>query len=268
MPHNLAAIEILARQRPDLGQVACFDTAFHHTLPRVEQHYALPRAWYDRGVRRYGFHGLSYEYIAAELPRHLGEGADGRVVVAHLGHGASLCALHRRRSMATTMGFTPLDGIPMATRPGAMDPGIVPWMLREAGLSLDEVDDLLNHHCGLLGLSGTSGDMRTLLAASDPRAAEAVDHFVHHTGRAIASMAPALGGIDALVFTAGIGENSPVIRESICRQAAWLGIELDPAANAANETRIATARSRVSVWRIPTDEERTIAAHTQRLAAG
>ncbi|HEB67973.1 MAG TPA: acetate/propionate family kinase [Gammaproteobacteria bacterium] len=265
MPHNLAAIDILARLQPALPQVACFDTAFHHTLPLREQHYALPREWYDRGVRRYGFHGLSYEYIASVLPDHLGVDADRRIIVAHLGHGASLCALHHRRSVATTMGLTPLDGIPMATRPGSLDPGIPIYMMREAGLDVDAVDDVLNHHSGLLGLSGISGDMQTLLASPHPHAAEAVDHFVYHTHRAIASLAAVLGGLDALVFTAGIGENAPLIRERICREAAWLGIGIDTEANAANAIRISLPDSRVSVWRIPTDEETVIARHVHRL---
>lgn len=265
LPHNLAGIARLQRRRPDLVQVACFDTAFHHTLPLRERLYALPREWYDRGVRRYGFHGLSYEYIATTLPRHLGEMADGRVVVAHLGHGASLCALHRRRSVATTMGFTPLDGVPMATRPGQLDPGIPLWLQRAAGLDVAAVDDLLNHRSGLLGLSGISGDMRELLHDHRPAASEAIDYFVHHVHRAIASLAASLGGLDALVFTAGIGENAPAIRERIVGEARWLGLQLDAEANAENRTRISLPDSPVSVWVIPTDEERQIARHTQRL---
>ncbi len=265
MPHNLAAIEALRGMAPKLPQVACFDTAFHRTLPEVEQRYALPAEWYRRGVRHYGFHGLSYEYIASVMPQHLGDAAKGRVIVAHLGHGASLCAMIERRSVATTMGFTPLDGIPMATRPGALDPGIVPWMMREAGLSVAEVDDLLNHRSGLLGLSGISGDVRTLLADARPEAAGAIDYFIHHTARALGSLAAAMGGLDALVFTAGIGEHAATVREHICRQAAWLGIRLDAAANRANHIRISTADSPVSAWVIPTDEERIIATHTARL---
>ncbi len=265
LPHNLAAIEALAARRPALPQVACFDTAFHRAMPEVEQCYALPEAWYRKGVRRYGFHGLSYEYIAGELPRHLGAAADGRVIVAHLGHGASLCALHRRRPVATTMGFTPLDGIPMATRPGQLDPGVVTWWLRAAGLDVAAVDDLLNHRSGLLGLSGLSGDMRELLASDEPAAARAVDYFVHHTARAVASLAGALGGLDALVFTAGIGEHSAVIRRRLCQRLAWLGVALDEAANEAHATRLHRPGSRVSVWRIATDEERVIARHTRDL---
>lgn len=265
MPHNLAAIDALYRLHPGLTQVACFDTAFHHNMPLNEQYYALPRKWFERGIRRYGFHGLSYEYIASVLPKYLGDAAEGRVVIAHLGHGASLCALHRRRSVATTMGFTPLDGVPMATRPGQLDPGVVTFLIRETGLSVKEVDDMLNHRSGLAGLSGGTGNMRELLADPRPEAAEAVEYFVHHVHRAIASLAGALGGLDALIFTAGIGENSPLIRERICDQAAWLGIALDKEANAANQDRISLSGSAVSVWRIPTDEERVIACHTRRL---
>ena len=265
MPHNLALVDALRARWPDMPQVACFDTAFHRGMPEVEQRYALPDAYFERGVRRYGFHGLSYEYIASVLPDYLGEHADGRVVVAHLGHGASLCALRQRRSVATSMGFTPLDGVPMATRPGALDPGVVVWLMREAGLSVSEVDELLNQRSGLLGLSGLSGDIRELLADDGPGSALAIDYFVHHTQRQIASMAAALGGLDALVFTAGIGEHSATLRQRICDAASWLGIVLDTAANQAGETRISAPRARVSAWRIPTDEEQMIATHTSRL---
>ncbi len=265
MPHNLAAIDILSELCPELTQVACFDTAFHHNLPLREQQFALPREWFERGVRRYGFHGLSYEYIAAVLPQHLGAAAQGRVVVAHLGHGASLCALRDGQSVATTMGLTPLDGIPMATRPGSLDPGIVLHMMRTSDLDIAAMDELLNQRSGLLGLSGITGDMQALLASSHPHAAEAVDLFVYHTHRAIASLAAALGGLDALVFTAGIGENAPQIRARICHEAAWLGIRLDSEANAANRTCISQSGSAVSVWRIATDEEAVIARHTHRL---
>ncbi len=260
-----AAIDVRARQHPGLPQVACFDTAFHRSMPALEQRYALPAEWYERGVRRYGFHGLPYEYIASRLPEHLGANADGRVIVAHLGHGASLCALRERRSVATTMGFTSLDGIPMATRPGHLDSGVITWWLREAGLNTAEIDVLLNHRCGLAGLSGISGDMRQLQARDAPEAALAIDYFVHHTVRAIASLAGALGGLDALVFTAGIGENAPQVHARICERLAWLGIELDDAANDAQAVQLSRPDSRVSVWRIPTDEEQMIARHTARL---
>lgn len=265
MPHNLAVIEALQKQQPSLPQIACFDTAFHHTMSWNEQHYALPREWFDKGIRRYGFHGLSYEYIASVLPEHLGEQADARVIVAHLGHGASLCAMHRRQSVATTMGLTPLGGIPMATRPGDIDPGLNSWLIRKAGLSIDEIDDLLNHRSGLLALSSISGDMRVLLTNKSEAAQQAVDYFVHHTHRAIASLAAALGGLDALIFTAGIGENSAAVRQQICAQARWLGLALNAPANADNNIKISTNDSRVSIWCIPTNEEIIIAHHTRAL---
>ncbi len=265
MPHNLAAIETLRKRHPHMRQVACFDTAFHHSMPPVERYYALPRVWFDRGIRRYGFHGLSYEYIARALGENPQTAGYERVVVAHLGQGASLCALHRGQSVATTMGFTPLDGVPMATRPGQLDPGVVTYLVREAGLSVADVDDMLNHHSGLAGLSGGDGDMRALLADERPEARAAVDYFVHHVHRAIGSLAAALGGLDALVFTGGIGEHSAIVRQRICAAAAWLGIVLDEAANARGEKRISRPTSAVAVWRIPTDEEAMIACHCRRL---
>lgn len=265
MPHNLAVIEALQKQQPALPQVACFDTAFHHTMSWNEQHYALPHEWFDKGIRRYGFHGLSYEYIASVLPEHLGEQANARIIVAHLGHGASLCAMHNRQSVATTMGFTPLSGIPMATRPGDIDPGLNNWLIRETKLSTDEIENLLNHQSGMLALSGISGDMRVLLADKSEAAQQAIDYFVHHTHRAIASLAAALGGLDALIFTAGIGENSAAIRQQICTQASWLGLVLDAPANTDGNIKISTDDSSVSIWCIPTNEEIIIASHTQAL---
>ncbi len=264
-PPGLAAIRALRRRWPELPQVACFDTAFHRSMPQVEQRYALPRECYDAGVRRYGFHGLSYEYIAAQLPLHLGESVRKRVVVAHLGHGASLCAMQEGRSMATTMGFTPLDGLPMATRSGALDPGIATWLIQQQGMSAAEVDELFNHRSGLLGLSGNSGDMLELLHDDRPEARLAVDYFVHHAHRALASMAAALGGLDALVFTGGIGEHSAVIRARICEAAAWLGIRLDARANEDRQPCISRPGSPVSVYSIATDEEQVIAVHAARL---
>ena len=263
LPHNLAAIEALRDRHPALPQVACFDTAFHRDMPWEERVYALPLEWYEQGVQRYGFHGLSYEYIASVLPQYLGAQADGRVVVAHLGHGASLCALHRRRSRATTMGFTPLDGVPMATRPGQLDPGIVPWLLRRPGMDLEAVETLLNRRSGLLGLSGISGDMRELLASAEPAARRAVDCFVYRVARAVASLAGALGGIDALVFTGGIGEHAPTIRAAVAQRLAWLGLRLDAEANRAGAARISTEDSPLSAWRIATDEEAVIIRHTR-----
>ena len=262
---GLAAIRALRRHWPELPQVACFDTAFHRSMPRVEQRYALPRDCYEAGVRRYGFHGLSYEYMASQLPLYLGASARKRVVVAHLGHGASLCAMREGRSMATTMGFTPLDGLPMATRSGALDPGIATWLMRQQGLTAAEVDELFNRRSGLLGLSGSSGDMLELLEDDGPDARLAVDYFVHHTHRALASMAAVLGGLDALVFTGGIGEHSAVIRARICEAAAWLGIRLDARANEDRQPCISRPGSPVSVYSMATDEEQVIAAHAARL---
>ena len=266
MPHNLAAIETIWRRYPGLPQVACFDTAFHRGMTWNEQAWALPRDWFERGVLRYGFHGLSYEYIADALRDRPDIDADSRIVIAHLGHGASLCALRGGRSVATTMGFTPLDGLPMATRPSALDPGLVLWMLTGAGLSSRQVENLLNHRSGLLGLSGISGDVATLLASEEKAATEALDYFMHHTHKQIAAMAATLGGIDALVFTGGIGEKAPAIRAGICERARWLGIELDDDANLDNRGVISTASSPVTVLRIATDEEKMIAQHTRALA--
>ncbi|MFN3545006.1 MAG: acetate/propionate family kinase [Thiobacillus sp.] len=267
-PHGLAGIRALARLRPDLPQVACFDTAFHHTLPPRARRFALPREFAARGIRRYGFHGLSYEYIAGMLPEHLGDAADGRVVVAHLGNGASLCALQARQSMETSMSFTPLDGIPMATRCGALDPGVLLHLLRTEGVSPAALDDLLHHRAGLLGVSGLSGDVRTLLASDDPHAAEALELFAYRTAQAVAAHAVALGGLDALVFTAGIGEHAAPVRAAISRHLAWMGLALDAAANMRHGPRISAPDSRMSAWVIPTDEESVIARHAWALTAG
>lgn len=264
-PHNLAAIRAVAAQAPQLPQVACFDTAFHRTQLAVAQTLALPRRFTDEGVRRYGFHGLSYEYIAAALPGLDGRAATGRTVVAHLGNGASMCALLNGRSVATTMSFTPADGLVMGTRVGALDPGVVLHLLSHYGMDARTLEDLLYHQSGLLGVSGISSDMRVLLASAAPQAREAVELFVYRIGRELGSLAAALGGLDALVFTAGIGENAAEIRERVCREAAWLGVELDPAANAAGGPRLTTPASRVSAWVVPTDEEGMIAQHTRRL---
>jgi acetate kinase len=268
-PHNLAAIAAVAKLHPDLAQVACFDTAFHHTQPPLAAAFALPRAITAEGIRRYGFHGLSYEYIAGVLPDVLGPIAtDGRVVVAHLGAGASLCAMHRRQSVATTMGFTPLDGLVMASRCGSLDPGVILYLTQEKGMTAQAVTDLLYHSSGLLGVSGISDDMRTLLASDDPHASEAVDLFAYRIGRELGSLAASLGGLDALVFTAGIGEHASEIRRRVCEYAAWLGVELDQAANAADRTRITTSASKTSAWVIPTNEDLMIARHTWRLTEG
>ncbi len=265
-PYALQAIEALQAQRSHMLQVACFDTAFHATRPMREQRFALPRALAAEEIRSYGFHGLSYEYITGVLPAHLGEAADGKVVIAHLGHGVSMCAVANRRSIATTMSFTPLDGLPMGTRCGAIDPAIVLYLL-ERGMAGNDIADLLYHRSGLLGLSGISGDMRTLLASSDPAAAEAVDFFCHRVSRELGSLAAALGGLDSVVFTGGIGEHAAPVRAGICRAAAWLGLEIDAPANQANALRISTPGSRVSAWVIATDEEQVIARHTAALLA-
>jgi acetate kinase len=261
-PHNLAAIRAIERIAPHLAQVACFDTAFHRTQPPIARRYALPRDLTAGGVKRYGFHGLSYEYIAGVLPGIVGDVAGGRVVVAHLGNGSSMCAMRDGRSVATTMGFTAVDGLPMGTRSGAIDPGVILYLLSERGMSIDEVTDLLYHRSGLLGVSGMSSDMRKLLASPAREAADAVDLFVYRIGRDLGSLAAALRGLDVLVFTAGIGEHAAPVRARVCEDAAWLGIRLDAAANLGDGPRISTADSPVSVWMIPTNEEMMIASHT------
>lgn len=265
-PHALQAIDVLIAQRPHIPQVACFDTAFHTSMPPWEQLFALPRSLAQQGIRRYGFHGLSYEYITSILPAHLGEVANGKVVIAHLGHGVSMCAVNNRQSIATTMSFTPLDGLPMGKRSGAVDPAVVLYLL-ERGMTTDEISDLLNHQSGLLGLSGISDDMRTLLASADPDAAEAVDYFCYHISRELGSLTAALGGLDVLVFTGGIGEHAAPVRARIGEAAAWLGLEIDPQANQANALHISSVNSKVSVWVIPTEEELMIARHTATLIA-
>ncbi|MDP1644909.1 MAG: acetate/propionate family kinase [Thiobacillus sp.] len=264
-PHNLAGIRALARLRPRLPQIACFDTAFHHTLPPLARRFALPREFGARGIRRYGFHGLSYEYIASVLPDYLGAAAEGRVVVAHLGNGASLCAMRQRRSVETSMSFTPLDGIPMGSRCGALDPGVLLYLLREEGMSLGQLDELLHHRSGLLGVSGLSGDVRALLESDHPHAAEALDLFAYRTSQAIASHAVALEGIDALVFTAGIGEHAAPVRAAICCRLAWLGLTLDEEANRRHGPCISHTDSRISAWVISTNEEMAIARHAWAL---
>jgi len=265
-PHNLAAIDALSKLHPALPQIACFDTAFHHTESEVTTAFALPRRLAAEGIRRYGFHGLSYEYIASVLPDVLGAGtADGRVVVAHLGSGASLCAIQQRKSVATTMGFTALDGLPMSRRCGNLDPGVILYLTQEKGMTATEVSNLLYNESGLFGVSGISDDMRTLLASNDPSAKEAVALFAYRIGRELGSMAAALGGIDALVFTAGIGEHAAEIRRRVCEDAAWLGVDLDQSANLAGGVRITHTGSRTSAWVIPTDEDLMIALHAWAL---
>jgi acetate kinase len=266
-PPNLAPIRGLMAARPELPQVACFDTAFHRTQPIEAELFALPRHFYDEGVRRYGFHGLSYEYIARSLGTVAPAAAAGRTVVAHLGSGVSMCAMHGSRSVATTMGFTALDGCPMGTRTGSLDPGVVLHLARERGMSLDAIETLLYKQSGLLGLSGVSNDMRELQASPDPGARLAIDYFVYRLVREVGALAAAMGGIDALVFTAGIGENSPEIRAAVCERLAWLGIALDAVANREGGPRISRADSRVSAWRLPTNEELMIAEQTVQVLA-
>jgi acetate kinase len=264
-PHNLAPIRIVAERTPQLPQVACFDTAFHRAQPELAQAFALPAEITNRGVRRYGFHGLSYEYIASALPGIDAKAAAGRVVVAHLGNGASMCAMHAGKSVASTMGFTAVDGLPMGTRCGSIDPGVVLYLIDELKMDARAIEKLVYQQSGLLGVSGISSDMRTLLASHEPRAKLAVDLFVYRIGRELGSLAAALGGVDALVFTGGIGERAAAIRERVCRDAHWLGIEPDPAANLAGGPRVSTAASRVHAWVIPTNEELMIARHTRRV---
>jgi acetate kinase len=264
-PHNLAPIRALAKLCPDVPQVACFDTAFHRTAPLVAELYALPRRFFDAGVRRYGFHGLSYESIVQALAKLDLAAALGRLVVAHLGNGCSMAAIQDGSSLGNTMGFTGLDGLPMGSRCGQIDPGVLIHLMRQHGLSLDQVEDLLYHHSGLKGLSGVSNDMRDLLESDHSDARLAIDYFVDRIGRELGSLAAVLGGLDALVFTAGIGEHAAEIRARVCRNASWLGVALDEEANRRGETRISREGRHPSVWVIPTDEERMIAEHTLRL---
>ena len=264
-PHNLAPVRRLLERVPELPQVACFDTSYHRTNPEISQLYALPPEYAQAGVRRYGFHGLSYEYIASVLPHNDSRAAAGNTVVCHLGNGVSACAMHGGKSMASSMGFSSVEGLPMGTRSGTLDPGILLYLMDQRGMDVRAIERLIYKESGLLGVSGLSSDMRTLLASDEPRAKLAVDLFVYRIGRELGSLAAALGGLDALVFTAGIGEHAVEIRERVCRDAAWLGVELDADANAAHGPRISTADSRVSAWVIPTNEELMIARHTRRL---
>ena len=265
-PHNLAGIEAMATALPGVPQVACFDTAFHRSQPEVAQRFALPRRITEGGVRRYGFHGLSYEFIAETLPRHLPDGrADGRVIVAHLGNGASMCAMRERRSMATTMGFTAVDGLMMGTRTGSLDPGVLLYLMDYRAMDAKALERLLYKESGLLGVSGISQDMRELLASALPEAREAVDLFCYRIVREIGSLAAAIGGLDALVFTGGIGEHAAPVRRQVCATLGWLGIALDEPANQRHARGIATADAAVEVLVLPTNEEWVIARHTAAL---
>jgi acetate kinase len=264
-PNNLAPIRSLMERFPQLPQVACFDTAFHRGHSATTDHFAIPPQLYDEGVRRYGFHGLSYEYVAGRLREIAPEIADGRVIVAHLGSGASMCAISNGRSIESTMGFTALDGLPMGTRPGQIDPGVVLYLLTEKGMSPQEAQDFLYTKCGLKGLSGVSNDVRELLESPSPGAALALNYFVHRVSLCAGMLAAALGGLDAFVFTAGIGERSVEMRSRIAEKLAWLGAKLSPAANAASKPMIGSDASRVALLIVPTDEELMIAKHTLAL---
>jgi len=264
-PHNLAPIGLLLERLPDLPQVACFDTSFHRSNPEIAQMFALPAELHAQGVRRYGFHGLSYEYIASVLPDFDARAAGGRTVVLHLGNGSSMCAIQAGKSVASTMGFTAVDGLPMGTRCGSIDPGVILYLMDQRGMDARAIEKLIYSQSGLLGVSGISSDMRALLASEDPRAQLAIDLYVYRIRREMGSLAAALGGLDAIVFTAGIGEHARAIRERVCRDAAWLGVELDGAANDKGGPRISASSSRVSVWAISTNEELMIARHTRAL---
>ena len=264
-PHNLAGIRAARDAFPDAAQVACFDTAFHRRHPWVNDTFGLPRAWYDAGIRRYGFHGLSYEYVAGEMARRWPDAAAGRMVVAHLGNGASLCAIRDGASVGSTMGFTALDGLPMGTRCGQLDPGVVLYLMAEKGMDHEAITDLLYKQSGLKGLSGLSHDMRELEASDRPEAQAAIDYFVTRIRREIGAMTALIGGLDALVFCGGIGEHSARIRAEVAGGFDWLGLELDTARNAAAEPVISADGSRVQVFVVPTDEETMIARHTKHL---
>jgi acetate kinase len=266
-PFNLGAIDAVAQRLPDVPQVACFDTSFHRGQPAVAELVPLPAELRKGGLQRYGFHGLSYEYIASVLPEVAPAVAAGRVIVAHLGSGASLCALRALRSIDSSLGFTALDGLCMGTRPGSLDPGVVLYLFQGLGMSPKEVETVLYKRSGLLGISGVSNDMRDLLSSEDANAQLAVDYFIYRAAREIGALTAVLGGLDALVFTAGIGEHSAEVRRRICEASSWLGLELDTAANEIHATCISTANSKVSAWTIPTNEELMIARHTGRLLA-
>ena len=264
-PHNLAPVRAVLDMAPHLVQVGCFDTAFHATQPPLARMFALPAEITGRGVLRYGFHGLSYEYIASVLPGLDPKLVSAKVIVAHLGNGASMCAMDAGKSVASTMGFTAVDGLPMGTRSGSLDPGVILYLLDEMHMDAREIERLIYQRSGLLGVSGVSSDMRTLQASSDPRARTAIDLFVYRINRELGSLAAALGGLDAIVFTAGIGEHSASLRRSVCRAAAWTGVALDDAANEAGASRISAPDSRVSAWAVATNEELMIACHTKRV---
>jgi acetate kinase len=264
-PHNIAPIEAIQSAAPHIPQVACFDTAYHQTNSRLAYSFALPRELTDSGVRKYGFHGLSYDYVSGRLRELAPDDADKRIIIAHLGNGASLCAIHQGRSVATTMGFTAVDGLVMGTRCGSIDPGVLIYLMDERRMDARAIERLLYQESGLLGVSGISSDMRTLLASPALSARFAIDIYVYRIRRELGSLAAALGGLDAIVFTGGIGEHAPAIRERVCRDAAWLGVELAPEANARGGPRISAPGSRVSARVVPTNEELMIARHAQNV---
>lgn len=264
-PQSIRLIKAVAHLRPQIRQTASFDTAFHRSQSDLVRRFALPRALFDQGIKHFGFHGLSYKFVAAELSRLYPDVAEGRVVVAHLGAGASLCALEAGVSRGTTMSFSTLDGVPMATRCGTLDPGVIIHLVKQRGWSIERVEDVLYHRSGLLGVSGISGDTRTLGASDDPRAKHALDLFAFRISREVAALANTLGGLDGLVFTAGIGEHQPDIRDAICRRLGWLGVQIDPSANAANLPRINAKTSKVATLVIATDEEQVIADEAHAL---
>jgi acetate kinase len=266
-PHSLAPVRSIMKLRPGLPQVACFDTAFHHTMPAVATRFALPRTYEDEGVRRYGFHGLSYEYIAIQLRRIAPRLATGRMIAAHLGSGASLCAMANGRSVDTTMGFTALDGLMMGTRCGTIDPGVLLYMMQQMDLTAAQVEQVLYKQSGLLGVSGQSSDMRLLLASADPHAAEAVELFVFRIARETAALAASLGGLDGFVFTAGIGEHAPEIRQAVCERLRWLGVLPGDPTPVQGKTLISASGSAVEVHVVPTDEEAMIGQHTMETLA-
>jgi acetate kinase len=264
-PNNLAAIQAVRQRFPNVPQVACFDTAFHCGHSAVADHFAIPSQLYDEGVRRYGFHGLSYEYVARRLQEVAPHIAQGRVIVAHLGSGASMCALSNGRSVESTMGFTALDGLPMGTRPGQIDPGVLIYLMSEKGMDVETLQNFLYRECGLIGLSGLSNDVRVLLASAEPKAKFAIEYFVYRVSLHAGMLAAALGGLDAFVFTAGVGENSPEIRARVADKLAWMGVTVDQSANAAGKLLISSATSRVGLYVVPTNEEWMIANHTLKL---
>lgn len=264
-PHNLAPIRFLLERAPQLPQVACFDTSFHRASSQISQLFALPLEYYDEGVRRYGFHGLSYEYIANILPRYDEKASHGKTVILHLGNGASMCAMEASQSAACTMGFCAVDGLMMGTRSGTLDPGVVLYLMAQRGMHTDAIEKLIYTQSGLLGISGISSDMRSLLSSSEPRAKLAIDLYVYRIQRELGSLAAALQGLDAIVFTGGIGENAALIRARVCRDASWLGVELDESANTHGGPRITVEKSRVAAWVIPTNEELMIARHARNV---